>query len=458
MTEQNRWWLVIAAGLAVFMVALDASIVTVALPTIGRHFGVPAAVTEWTILGYLLPMVALVLPIGRWLDQNGRRTAFALAVGGFALASVAAGAAPGMGWLIAARVVQGGFGAMLMALVPAMVSTAVRAEVQGRAMSLLATLGPLGAVSGPAVGGLLVSTVGWSWIFYVNVPVSLAVIAVGLRTIDADGGLRAPAARWALEAALLGGGAAALLGGLSLAPSHGMGWLLLTLAAIPLVALWTRLPTSRPVVDLVRGTRIKGPLLALLASIAACSGAQFIAPYYLQQVVHAGTAVTGLTVLAFPLAMALTGPVGGELADRWGRRRTAFVGTLIISAGLLLLVPLGAGWQPLDLAWRLAVVGVGTGFFAGPNQAVVMQQSPRQLLATTGAATSLSRNLAFGLGPALTTIPWALAGYDAAGMRVAMGLVAGISLLGVLATAAGSLRRRGAAVAVRDEVQLEEAA
>ena len=180
---RNRWWLVIAAGLAVFMVALDSSIVNVALPSIGQAFHAPAALTEWAILGYLLPAVALVLPAGRWLDRSGRRPAFVLAIAGFALSSALAGASFGIGWLIAARLLQGAFGALLAAIFPALVTSAVRPEVRGRAMSLVATLGPLGAVAGPALGGLLVSTLGWPAIFYVNLPVSLLVLLIGWRSI-----------------------------------------------------------------------------------------------------------------------------------------------------------------------------------------------------------------------------------------------------------------------------------
>jgi MFS family permease len=146
--SSNRWWLVLGAAAALVMVTIDSSIVNVALPTIGAHFQTPAAVTEWTVLGYLLPMVALVVPAGGWLDRSGRRPAFLLAIVGFAASSVAAGLSPSIGWLIAARVVQGAFGALLNAQVPALVTTAVRPDVRGRAMSILATLGPLGAATG----------------------------------------------------------------------------------------------------------------------------------------------------------------------------------------------------------------------------------------------------------------------------------------------------------------------
>src|SRR5262245_57742275 len=269
---QNRWWLVVGSGLAVFMVALDASIVTVALPTIGRHFRVAAAVTEWTIVGYLLPMVALVLPAGRWLDRSGRRPAFVLAIVGFAASSAAAGAAPGIVWLIAARVAQGVFGALLSALVPALVAGAVRPEFRGRAMSVVATLGPMGAVTGPAAGGLLISTVGWPAIFFVSVPVSVAVIAVTVPALDAGGGLRLPDGRWLAESALLAAAGTALVGGLALAASRGLAWLAAALLAIPLAAAWSRLRTSRPVADLVRSPGLTGPLLALLLSVAGAAG------------------------------------------------------------------------------------------------------------------------------------------------------------------------------------------
>lgn len=439
---RNRWWLVIAAGLAVFMVALDSSIVNVALPSIGRGFHAPATLTEWTILGYLLPAVALVLPAGRWLDRSGRRPAFALAILGFALASALAGAAPRIEWLIAARVVQGAFGALLAAIFPALVASAVRPEVRGRAMSLVATLGPLGAVAGPALGGVLVATLGWPAIFYVNLPVSLVVLFIGLRSIPAGGGLARPDLSWLLESLLLAGATTALLVALTRAPVGGAEWLLVALIALPLVALWLRLPASRPVASLVRGSGLASPMLALLLNVTGVAGIGFISPFFLEERLHVSSAVTGLTVLAFPLGMATASSLGGYLADRWQARGMTVIGTLVIAAGLLLLAPLSRSWAPIDLGWRLALVGVGLGLFAGPNMAVAMQSAPAHLLGTAGAATSLARSLAFALGPALVTVPWALSGYSLSGMREAALLAVGAVLLALLATLTGFAIRR----------------
>jgi len=451
----NRWWLVIAAGLAVFMVALDSSIVNVALPSIGQAFHAPASLTEWAILGYLLPAVALVLPAGRWLDGSGRRPAFVLAVAGFAVSSAIAGAAPGVGWLIAARVLQGAFGALLAAIFPALVTAAVQPEVRGRAMSLVATLGPLGAVTGPALGGVLIAAVGWPAIFYINVPVSLVVIGIGLRTIEAGGRLALPDRAWLLESALLASASAVLLAALTQAPVHGLAWLLGALVAVPLVVVWGRLPASRPVVDLVRSSGIAGPMAALLLNVTGIAGLGFIAPFFLEEVLHAGSAVTGLTALALPLGMASASSLGGYLADRWNPRGMTAIGTAVIAAGLVLISPLSGGWQPADLAWRLALVGVGMGLFAGPNMVVAMRHAPGHLLGTAGAATGLARSLAFALGPAVVTVPWALTGYSIVGMRAAAGLAVASAALAFAATvAAWVVRRRAEPV----EVELSRAA
>lgn len=430
--QRDRWLLVAAAGLAVFMAQLDSTIVAVALPTIEAELGTPTALTQWVVLGYLLPLIALTLPSGRWLDRVGTRAALTHSVAGFVAASVLAGAAPGIGWLIAARVVQGAFAAVLFALLPVITTVAVRPQSRGRAMAVVTTLGPLGAVAGPVLGGFLVQGLGWPWIFYVNVPVGLAVIGIGLVQLPADGPLRLPERGWAGEALLLGGAAAAAVLALSLTASHGFGWLPLALVAVPLLAAWRRTASSTVVRELLRTPGMAGPHLALALTMAAGLLVGFLAPFYLQQVLETSPAGTGLTLLAFALAMAALGPLGGLLADRWGPRPTATTGAAILTAGLLLLVPLGQTWTPGDLAWRLAVLGAGTGLFGAPNLTMAMSRAPRHLLGTTGATTSLARQLGITFGPALATTVWALSGYALPGMRAAIALGAVLGALAVL--------------------------
>jgi len=409
--QHNQWWLVVAAGLAVFMASVDLSIVTVALPVIERDLGLPTSTAEWVVLAYLLPLVGLALPSARWLDTVGRRPALAFSLTGFALASLAAGLAPDLGWLIAARLAQGSFGSVLFALVPALATTAVVPEARGRAMGLITTLGPLGLISGPVLGGLLVEGPGWPWIFFVNLPVSVVVAVVGLRLLPAGLPLRMPDRTWFAEAALLSIAVAALLLALSLAAEHGPARLLLAAVAVPLLGGWLRLPVSRPVRRLLGTLGVGGPHLALAGAATAIGVLFFITPFFLQRAVGESATTAGATLLAFPAGMAVTGPIGGFLGDKWGWRRTAVLGAALFTVGLILLAPMDASWEVTDVAWRLFMAGCGNGLFNAPNMAIAMSQAPPTLLATTGATTSLARQLGFACGPALATAAWALSSY-----------------------------------------------
>ncbi|MBD2898418.1 Riboflavin transporter RibZ [Actinomadura sp. RB99] len=423
--ERNRWWPVVGCGLVVFMATLDTSIVAVALPAVERALGVRTAAAQWAVLGYLVPLVALSLPAGRWLDRTGPRAARVLATGGFTLSSLAAGLAPGLGALVAARVVQGAFAAVLFALVPAVTVRAVRPELAGRASALVMTLGPLGAVSGPVLGGLIVQAWGWPWIFYINVPAGLVVIAIALASLDRDA-LARPDRAFAAEALLLATAATALLLALSLSASRGPAWLALALAAVPPLAWWWRTQTSAPFRRLARFRPAAAPVAAIMLNALVISLVEFLAPFYLQRVLHLSPVDAAATILAMPAAMVAAGPVGGLLGDRWGTSRTAAAGAAVTTAGVLLLVPAGG-----DLGWRLAVVGAGTGLFAGPSFAMLMARAPSALQGTAGAAQSLARQLGFSLGPALATLAWAGTGYSVAGMRIAFGVAAVAGLAAV---------------------------
>ncbi|MCM0674517.1 MFS transporter [Micromonospora phytophila] len=436
--ERNRWWLVVAAGLAVFMAMLDMSIVGIALPNIGADFDVSPAAAEWVVLGYLLPLVGVTLPAGTWLDRVGKRPALVFSAGGFVLASIAAGLAPNIGWLIGARVMQGSFGAVLFALGPALAAAAVRPDARGRAMSVVATVGPLGGVSGPALGGLLVDSLGWPWTFYINVPVGLAVIGIGLAQLPAEGRLRWPDRSLVAGAALLCAAAVALLGGLALSASRGLGWLVLTAAAVPPLRAWLRMRASQSTRGLLLVPGMAGPHLALVAQTTGVGVLMFLIPFYLQDTLNMSATTAGLAILAFPLAALLLASVGGVIADVWNARRTSLLGVAVFVVGLLTLTPLNPEWAAADLTWRLAIVGGGAGLFSGPNQTVAMSTAPPALLATTGATTSLARQLGFSLGPGLATAVWALSGYTALGMRTALVAAAGLGVIALLPLCRGA--------------------
>lgn len=436
-SHRTNWLVIGATGVTIFMAQLDATAVNVALPTIERDFGTGTGLTQWIVLGYILPIIALSLPSGRWLDRVGHRNALSFAVTGFVLCSVAIGLAPGVEWLIAGRVVKGVFAAILFALIPVLTTVASRPESRGRAMGIVMTLGPLGGVSGPVLGGFLVEHAGWQWIFFLNVPIGLAVIAVGFTQLESGSPLRVPGRDFGTEIAILAAAATALLLSLTFTATYGPGWLLAAPAAVPFIVLWWRGPASRSVRELMRAPGMLGPHVVLLTEMTAVMAVAFLVPFHLQGFAGATPSEIGLTMLAFPLATMSFGLIGGALADRFTPHRVTGAGAVIVTAGVGLMVPLNTHWGTGDMGWRLAVIGIGAGLLAGPNQTMAMANSPRRLLGTTGASTSLARHIGIAFGPAIATTLWALPGYDITGMRVAMAaatLLAAMSVLALLRT------------------------
>ncbi|WP_338675014.1 MFS transporter [Streptomyces sp. SCSIO 30461] len=423
----DRWLLVAVAGLLSFVAMLDMNIVNVALAEISRDLEVSATAAQWVVLGYQLPVVALLLPVGGWLDGAGPRSAVLAATAGFALCSVLAAAAPWAGLLVTARLAQGTFGAVLFVLMPVLALGSVRPEMRGRAMSVPATLGPLGAVTGPAIGGLLLDGLGWRAVFLVKVPFCLLALLVAWRAMPGDSGLRLPRARALLDAALVAAGVTILLLALTLAAGTP-AWLALALAAIPTLWLWSRGEGGRPVTRVLRVPGLPGAHGAVLALATGFAAMHYVIALYLQRDNGVSATATGLTVLAFPLGMGLAGPLGGRLADRYGARPVAACGALVTSCGLLLLIPVDGAWSTADVAWRLGLAGLGMGLNGGPAQALVMGAAPPERMATVGSTVQLARSLGFTLGPALATAAWGLAasGHSA---RAGLGLAAAAACL-----------------------------
>ena len=222
----------------------------------------------------------------------------------------------------------------------------------------------------------------------------------------------------------------------------GIVWLALLPAALPLLAGWLRRPDGRAVRAIAATPAIFASLSALALLSTAGSSVQYLMPSYMIRHLHASAARTGLTVLAYPLAMGLTAPVGGLLADRWSARRAALAGAALVAAADLLLAQAGNATRPADLSWRLALAGLGMGPFSGPNQTTIMNTAPRHALATAGAAIALTRSLGFALGPALSTLIWAPGGYPATGLKTARLLPSAAAALAGPALGAPSLLSR----------------
>src|SRR5437868_1585358 len=223
-TEQaNKWAVMAIVAIGVFMATLDSSIVNISLPAIASSFGVPlSAEIEWVIIAYLVVTAGVLLTAGRISDMIGRKPIWAAGLIIFTVGSAFCGFAPSLGLLIAARALQGVGGALLMAISPAMLTSAFPAEERGRALGLNATIVALGVSAGPALGGIITELASWRWIFYVNLPIGIAGVIATRLALPSD--RRTQRTRFDVPGGiLLGTGLAALTAGLSIGNEIGWG-------------------------------------------------------------------------------------------------------------------------------------------------------------------------------------------------------------------------------------------
>jgi MFS family permease len=390
------------------MSTLDSSIVNVALPTLQHTFGVSVTTIGWVSLAYLLTLTILLLPFGRLGDAVGRRRMFLVGLGLFIAGSAACGFATSAATLIASRVLQALGASLVSANTTAIITATFPASMRGRALGMIGAVVGLGLTVGPPVGGFLLEAWGWRWIFFVNLPVGVLAIVLGLRLVPRD----------------------------------------VRVAGAPRETGPLRLFDRALFFDPAFGTAA----LALFLSFVALFASVFLTPFYLERVLGLAPAAVGRVLVVVPLLLVSISPLAGTLSDRMGTRRLAIAGLSILTAGMLLMAFLVGGPAPagvLALVCGLFVVGLGQGLFQSPNASAAMGAAPLEKLGLAGGAIATLRNLGMlcGVGLAATIFEGREAAYLAAGlaaapaagagMRDALVVAAGIAVLGVFTVSRG---------------------
>lgn len=379
-TISYRWWALIALALAQFLVVLDASIVNIALPSLGSELRLSTNTLSWVITAYVLPFGGLLLLGGRLSDRIGHRNMFVLGVAGFALASAAAGLATSGAWLLSARAVQGASAALLAPAALALV-TKLFADPRDRAKALgiWGAVAGIGSAAGVLLGGVLTASLGWSSVFYVNVPVAALVLAAVPVLIGKD----ATGVRVSLDlpgSATVTAGIVALVAALS--GTERVGWtspqtLLLLGLAIVLLGSFILIEkrSSNPLMPLgiFRNKSVAGGNLAMLLIGGATTGLFFALSVYMQQVLHYDALKAGLTQL--PLAGALVAIAGvvPAVIKSIGTRHTLAASLILLAGGLIWLSfsPSDASFA-VDLLGPSVLIGIGLGgaFVSGTELSV----------------------------------------------------------------------------------------
>ncbi|WP_433269196.1 MFS transporter [Actinosynnema sp. CS-041913] len=419
---KTRWTPVVALALAMLVVTTEMTVAAVTLPSMGAELGVGPGATAWVLLAYTLPMAAIAIPAGRWVDRTDVRLAFLLAMAGVGVASVLTAVAPAFWVLLVGRALQGVAASLVLAGYMPIVVAAVGPAQRGRAVGYVMTIMTIGGMAGAPLGGFVAGAVGWRSVFLMKLPLLVAVLLMVFRGLRGDGrGLPLPDRGLLLEAVLLGGAITAVL-----LAFQDRAWLVAV--GVVLAVWWGKLPASRPVLRLARRPAFGLPMAALML-VATLGGLLFfLVPYFVSDVLGGTPEDVGVALLVFVAGVGALSAVAGNLADRYGPWLVAVAGAVVTVLGLLtLLPPIGS---LLDLSWRLAVIGVGQGLFNAAINTLVMSVAPEGMEGAAGGISATGRMVGTTVGPAIAALAAGFAGNGDTGFRIGVAVLTALVVAG----------------------------
>lgn len=437
-----------ALAMAMLLASLGTSIANVALPTLAQALGAAFQDVQWVVLAYLLTVTCVIVSVGRLGDMMGRRRLLLAGLLLFTLGSALCGAAPGLWPLVAARVAQGGGGAVMMALTMAFVGQIVPKERTGSAMGLLGTMSAVGTALGPTLGGLLIATFGWRGVFLVGLPLGAMAFLLAWRFLPRDRAQnKAERPRIDVPGTLL---LALTLAAYTLAMTLGRGHfaainaVLLAAAAIGL-ALFI-LVEARVAAPMLGLAMFRDPNLsvgfvlgALVMTVLMTT--LVVGPFYLAGGLGLAPLEIGLVMSAGPIVSALTGIPAGWLVDRCGAARIAQAGLAIITLGCAGLASIPARFNIPGYVLPLIVTTAGYALFQAANNTAVMKDAKPESRGLVSGLLNLSRNLglvtgASAMGAVFAYASGAVSLADAEPAAIATGMHATFAVAAMLIAAA----------------------
>jgi EmrB/QacA subfamily drug resistance transporter len=395
--------------LALFIAGLDVTVINVALPSIGRDFHARVSGLQWTVDAYLLVIASLLMLSGSIADRVGRRTVFQIGLAVFTAGSLACSLAPSLGWLIAFRALQAVGGSMLNPVAMAIVTnTFTEPRERAKAIGLWGSVFGLSLALGPVIGGALVDSVGWRSVFWINIPVGIAGIALTARYV--------PESRAAARRSLDPFGQLLVmiaLGTVSYGIIEGpdLGWgsapivacLAAGAAAAAALIGWSR-RIAQPLIDLrfFRSLPFSGAALTAVTGISAFSGFLFLITLYLQEVRGYSPLTAGLFLVPMAAVMACSAPLCGRVIARRGTRVPLLTAGAGITGGGVLLAFLTAASPAWYVLLCCVVLGLGMGWLNAPITNNAVAGMPRARAGTAAGIASTGRQVGSSLGVAVT--------------------------------------------------------
>ena len=412
-------WVLLAALLGSGIAGIDATVVNVALPAIGKSLGTGFSGLQWTVTAYTLTLAAFILLGGSLADRFGRRKVFLIGVVWFAVASLLCGLAPGIGTLIAARTLQGVGGALLTPGSLALIQATFAPSDRARAIGAWSGLSGVAMAIGPFLGGFLVEQISWRWVFLINVPVAAIVVLVTLRHVPES---RDPAAAQNLDIAGATLGVLAL-GGVTyaLVEQPTLGFTALPVALAMLLGILAtcgfvivELKSSHPMLPLsiFRSRQFTAANLVTFTVYGGFGAVFFLLLIQLQVVSGFSPIEAGISILPITILMLALSPSSGALAQRIGPRLQMSLGPAVCATGLLLLLRVGTDASYIaDVLPGVAVFGLGLAIMVAPLTATALAAAPAE---NAGLASGVNNAVARAAGLLAIAVLPAVAGIGGA--------------------------------------------
>ncbi len=406
---RRRWLIFTVLNIFTFMSTLDASIVNIALPTISKQLGLAFANSQWIVISYLLTICTVILFFGKLGDMFGKIKVFKWGSVLFIIGSFLCGFSNSLSFLVISRIIQAIGAAMTMANSQGIVTEIFPAKERGKALGLIGTFVSLGSITGPSLGGIIISSLGWEYIFWINIPIGVIAISLAWKILPKD--VTLTKTKIDIAGSLLFSFAIILLiGGLLLGQQYGYAnWGIISsifIGAISFISfIIVEYRKENPMLEL---SIFKNPLFSI--SIF-CAFIVFIAnfcfnilsPFYTQDILGMSALHSGYILMLFPITMAIVAPISGTLSDKISGQAITFAGLLVMIVAQIGLTFLHEGSSITSLALWIIMLGASSDLFQSPNNSLIMSTVERKQLGIAGSINSLVRNLGMVVGISLAT-------------------------------------------------------
>jgi EmrB/QacA subfamily drug resistance transporter len=387
------------------MSTLDASIVNISLPTIIQSLSTHLTAVAWVVMAYLIIITGCLLLMGRLSDLFGQRRIYLFGFLTFTLGSALCGFSPSIYFLIGSRILQGLGASALMAIGPAIITTAFPEEDRGQALGIIGSVVSAGFLTGPILGGVLVEHLGWRSIFFINLPIGAIGIYLSSKVLERTAPIgKARVDFWG--AFLLFLFVTSLIFSLN---RMGRGsdpllwaWLFLIMMICSSLFILVELRSPSPLVDLsfFRRRLFTSSLGAGFFSFWMNGAHNFVIPFFLQNILEYSPSKVGILIFPVSLTVMVMAPLGGRISDRIGVRIPATTGLVLTSLAVFSFTFLQTGAKDFEILWRQILLGIGIGLFNPANNSAIIGSLPRENVGLASSLLALARNLGLVIGVA----------------------------------------------------------